>query len=92
MRTITIIFGIIGAVLALSTVAIAILNYLLQKHNLADVGTDLDGIELSPQRSAHEPGNATLSPSYAPRYCAVYHVHPIVQKCLLGRPTYQRHP
>ena len=55
-RTITIVFGIIGAVLTLFALVIATLQYRLQKQRRPDVERDDDGIEMSSQRSATEEG------------------------------------
>jgi hypothetical protein len=55
-RTITIVFGIIGAVVTLFTLVIATLQYRLQMQSRTDVERDDDGIEMSSQRSATEEG------------------------------------
>ena len=55
-RTITIVFGVIGAVLTLFTLVIATLQYHLQMQSRTDVERDDDGIEMSSQRSATEEG------------------------------------
>ena len=61
-RTITIVFGIIGAVLTLFTLVIATLQYRLQMQSRTDVGRDDNGMEMSSQRSAIEEG-ALSTPS-----------------------------
>jgi hypothetical protein len=62
-RTATIVFGIIATVLTLLGIVVAIRQYLLQKRTRADVGTDEDDIEMSPQHSANGQGVlAALSP------------------------------
>lgn len=55
-RTITIVFGIIGAVLTLFTLVIATLQYRLQMQSRTDVERDDDGIEMGSRRSATEEG------------------------------------
>jgi hypothetical protein len=61
-RTITIVFGIIGAVLTLFALVIATLQYRLQKQRRTDVGRDDNGIEMSSQRSATEEGALSTTP------------------------------
>lgn len=51
-RTITIVFGMIGAVLTLFALVIATLQYRLQMQKGTDVERDDDGIEMSSQGSA----------------------------------------
>jgi hypothetical protein len=51
-RMITIVFGIIGAILTLFILVIATLQYRLQRQRRTDVERDDDGIEMSSQRSA----------------------------------------
>jgi hypothetical protein len=63
-RTITIVFGIIGAVLTLFTVVVAILQYRLQKQRRTDVGRDDDGIGMSSQCSVSEEGALSTPPPY----------------------------
>jgi mannose/fructose/N-acetylgalactosamine-specific phosphotransferase system component IIC len=60
-RATAIAFGILGTVLALSSLAVAILGvtvavkqYFLQKRTGANVKRGDDDIEMSPQRSAHK--------------------------------------
>jgi hypothetical protein len=62
-RTITIVFGIIGAVLTLFTIAIATLQYRLQRQRRVDVRTDDDDTEMRPERSTHKQGALSASPS-----------------------------
>ena len=61
-RTITIVFGVIGAVLTLFTLVIATLQYHLQMQSRTDVERDDDGIEMSSQRSATEEGALSTTP------------------------------
>jgi beta-lactamase regulating signal transducer with metallopeptidase domain len=61
-RTITIVLGIIGAILTLFTLVIATLQYRLQKQRSTDVERDDDGIEMSSQRSATEEGALSTPP------------------------------
>jgi hypothetical protein len=61
-RTITIVFGIIGAVLTLFALVIATLQYRLQKQRRPDVERDDDGIEMSSQGSAIEEGALSILP------------------------------
>jgi hypothetical protein len=65
-RTITIVFGIIGAVLTLFALVIATLQYRLQKQRRPDVERDDDGIEMSLQGSAIEKGALTILPPLPP--------------------------
>jgi hypothetical protein len=62
-RTITIVFGIIGAVLTLFTIAIATLQYRLQTQRRVDVRADDDDTEMRPECSTHKQGALTASPS-----------------------------
>jgi hypothetical protein len=61
-RTITIVFGIIGAVLTFFALIIATLQYRLQKQRRTDVERDDDGIEISSQRSATDEGALSTPP------------------------------
>lgn len=61
-RTITIVFGIIGAILTLLTLVIATLQYRLQKQRRTDVERNDDDIETSSQRSAIEEGALSILP------------------------------
>jgi hypothetical protein len=65
-RTITIVFGIIGAVLTLFTLVIATLQYRLQKQRSTDVERDDGGIEMSSQGLAIEEGALTILPPLPP--------------------------
>jgi hypothetical protein len=62
-RTITIVFGVIGAALTLFTIAIATLQYHLQRQRRLDVRTDDDDIEMRPERSTHKQGALSASAS-----------------------------
>jgi hypothetical protein len=62
-RTITIVFGIIGAALTLFTIAIAALQYRLQRQRRVDVRTDDDDVEMRPERSTHKQSALSASPS-----------------------------
>ena len=62
-RTITIVFGIIGAALTLFTIAIVALQYRLLKQKRVDVRTDDDDIEMRPERSTHKQSALSASPS-----------------------------
>jgi hypothetical protein len=61
-RTITIVFGIIGAFLGFFTLAIAILQYRFHRQRRAGVGLVGDDIEMRPQRAAHEQSTPNASP------------------------------
>jgi hypothetical protein len=60
-RTITIVFGIVGAILSIFTVAVAILQYRLQRQRRADIERDDGGIEMSSQRLSTEEGALSTS-------------------------------
>lgn len=62
-RTITIVFGTIGAVLTLFTIAIATLQYRLQRQRRVDVRVDDDDTEMRPECSTHKQGALSASPS-----------------------------
>jgi hypothetical protein len=62
-RTITIAFGIIGAALTLFTIAIATLQYRLQRQRRVDVRADDDETGMRPERSTHKQGALSASPS-----------------------------
>jgi hypothetical protein len=61
-RTITIVFGIIGAFLGFFTLAIAILQYRFHRQRRAGVGLVGHDIEMRPQRATHEQSTPTASP------------------------------
>ena len=62
-RTITIVFGIIGAALTLFTIAIATLQYRLQRQRRVDVRVDDDDTEMRSECSIHKQGALSASPS-----------------------------
>lgn len=62
-RTITIVFGIIGVALTLFTIAIATLQYRLQRQRRVDVRVDDDDTEMRPECSTHKQGALSASPS-----------------------------
>ena len=62
-RTITIVFGIIGAALTLFTIAIATLQYRLERQKRVDVRVDDDDTEMRPECSTHKQGALSASPS-----------------------------
>jgi hypothetical protein len=62
-RTITIVFGIIGAALTLFTIAIATLQYRLQRQRRVEFRADDDDTEMRPERPTHKQGALSASPS-----------------------------